>query len=116
VDLRAKSGKQLTRYFPEIIAALAEIEAPRFVLDGELLVPAARHLSFDAPLRVAPRPDRRAPTGWSAVFPVLLEMSPVLAIKCSAPGQIVEPLGFFLGPSTLTRRRPGRWHLQFSYS
>ena len=48
VDLRAKSGKPLTRYFPEIVAVLAEIEAPRFVLDGELLVPAARHLSFDA--------------------------------------------------------------------
>lgn len=48
VELRAKSGKPLTRYFPEIVAALAGIEAPRFVLDGELLVPAARHLSFDA--------------------------------------------------------------------
>jgi ATP-dependent DNA ligase len=48
VELRAKSGKTLTRYFPEIAAGLARIKAPRFVLDGELLVPAGRHLSFDA--------------------------------------------------------------------
>ncbi|MBV9990337.1 MAG: ATP-dependent DNA ligase [Alphaproteobacteria bacterium] len=48
VELIAKSGKPLTRYFPEVAAALAAFEPARFVLDGELLVPEGRHLSFDA--------------------------------------------------------------------
>jgi len=48
VDLLAKSGKPLTRYFPEVVAALSALDAARFVLDGELLVPLGRYLSFDA--------------------------------------------------------------------
>ncbi len=48
VALVAKSGKPLTRYFPEVAAALAELEPVRFVLDGELLVPVGQQPSFDA--------------------------------------------------------------------
>lgn len=48
VALQAKSGKSLSRYFPEILAALAAAEADRFVLDGELVIPAGAALSFDA--------------------------------------------------------------------
>jgi hypothetical protein len=35
VDLRAKSGKPLGRYFPEVVAMLSALAAERFVLDGE---------------------------------------------------------------------------------
>ncbi len=38
VELRAKSGKPLGRYFPEMMAALAGLAAPQFVLDGELVI------------------------------------------------------------------------------
>lgn len=38
VELRAKSGKSLTRYFPEIVQLLTGLTAKRFVLDGELLI------------------------------------------------------------------------------
>ncbi|HEX4051451.1 MAG TPA: ATP-dependent DNA ligase [Steroidobacteraceae bacterium] len=38
VELRAKSGKSLTRYFPEIVQVLAQLRVTRFVLDGELLI------------------------------------------------------------------------------
>jgi ATP-dependent DNA ligase len=38
VELRAKSGKSLTRYFPEIVQLLTRLTATRFVLDGELLI------------------------------------------------------------------------------
>ena len=48
VDLRAKSGKPLGRYFPEMTAALAAAEADEFVLDGELMVPVGDSLSFGA--------------------------------------------------------------------
>jgi ATP-dependent DNA ligase len=48
VDLRAKSGKALTRYFPEVVAALQAMKFERFVLDGELLIVRGNTLSFDA--------------------------------------------------------------------
>jgi ATP-dependent DNA ligase len=48
IDIVSKSGKSLGRYFPEIVALIASIEAPRFVLDGELILPISTILSFDA--------------------------------------------------------------------
>src|SRR3984893_2856910 len=39
VELRAKSGKPLARYFPEMAAALRGFQVGRFVLDGELAIP-----------------------------------------------------------------------------
>ncbi|HWF92694.1 MAG TPA: hypothetical protein VN684_10450, partial [Terriglobales bacterium] len=35
ISLLSKSGKPLTRYFPEVIAALLRLAAKKFVLDGE---------------------------------------------------------------------------------
>ena len=48
VDLRAKSGKPLTRYFPELVEVLKALKPKCFVLDGELAIPATNGLSFDA--------------------------------------------------------------------
>jgi hypothetical protein len=48
VELRAKSGKSLSRYFPEMLEALRSAKADNFVLDGELTVPVGDTLSFAA--------------------------------------------------------------------
>lgn len=48
VDIRAKSGKSLARYFPEIVKMIATIGRERFTLDGELILPIGDILSFDA--------------------------------------------------------------------
>ena len=48
VDLRAKSGKPLGRYFPEVVAMLATLTSERFVLDGELVIEVDGRLAFDA--------------------------------------------------------------------
>ncbi|MDP8917234.1 MAG: ATP-dependent DNA ligase [Pseudomonadota bacterium] len=48
VDLRAKSGKPLGRYFPEVVERLRVLGPDRFVLDGELVIPTGGVLSFDA--------------------------------------------------------------------
>jgi ATP-dependent DNA ligase len=48
VDLRAKSGKSLSRYFPEMVEAVRRAKADNFVLDGELTVPIGDTLSFGA--------------------------------------------------------------------
>jgi ATP-dependent DNA ligase len=48
VTLVSKSGKPLGRYFPEMVAAVAALAPLQLVLDGELLIPAGRTLSFEA--------------------------------------------------------------------
>jgi len=59
VALQAKSGKPLTRYFPEIVAAALALRAKRFVLDGEIVVPQGKAFSFDALLqRIHPAASR----------------------------------------------------------
>jgi ATP-dependent DNA ligase len=39
VDLRSRNSKPLTRYFPEVAAAVAALPVARLVLDGELIIP-----------------------------------------------------------------------------
>lgn len=59
VDLRSKSGEDLARYFPEIIAAALRLKADRFTLDGEIVVPHGKAFSFDALLqRIHPAASR----------------------------------------------------------
>jgi ATP-dependent DNA ligase len=59
VELRGKSGKSLTRYFPDIAELLLAVPADRFVLDGELAIPLGNALSFDAlQLRLHPAESR----------------------------------------------------------
>lgn len=59
IDLESKSGKPLTRYFPELVGALAALRAKHFVLDGEIVIPVDGNLSFDALLmRIHPAASR----------------------------------------------------------
>jgi ATP-dependent DNA ligase len=59
VHLQSKSGQPMTRYFPEIVAAVHRIKAKAFVLDGELVVPSDGAFSFDALLqRIHPAASR----------------------------------------------------------
>ncbi len=59
IDLESKAGKPLTRYFPELASSLLALRASQFVLDGELVVPAGKGLSFDHLLmRIHPSKSR----------------------------------------------------------
>ena len=59
VELRGKSGKSLTRYFPDVVQILVALRARRFVLDGELAIPLGNALSFEAlQLRLHPAESR----------------------------------------------------------
>jgi ATP-dependent DNA ligase len=59
VALYAKSGKPLTRYFPDVAAALAALPEDGFILDGELVVPVGGRLAFDAlQMRLHPAESR----------------------------------------------------------
>jgi ATP-dependent DNA ligase len=59
VELQAKSGKSLTRYFPDVAAMLISLAAPLFVIDSELIIPVGGALSFDElQLRLHPAESR----------------------------------------------------------
>ena len=59
VELQSKSGRSLTRYFPELADEIASLKISRFVVDGEIVVPQGRGFSFDALLqRIHPAQSR----------------------------------------------------------
>lgn len=59
IELQSKSGQPLARYFPDIVEAASALPAKRFVLDGEIVVPIGKELSFDALLmRLHPAESR----------------------------------------------------------
>jgi ATP-dependent DNA ligase len=59
ITLQSKSGKPLTRYFPDVVEAVRALKSRTFVLDGEIVVPQGRVFSFDALLqRIHPAASR----------------------------------------------------------
>jgi ATP-dependent DNA ligase len=59
VELRAKSGKPLGRYFPEVLDLLRALPVDRFVVDGELVIEIDGKLSFEAlQMRLHPAESR----------------------------------------------------------
>lgn len=59
VTLTSKSGKPLGRYFPDVVEVLRDLKERHFLLDGELIIPVANALSFDAlQLRLHPAESR----------------------------------------------------------
>ena len=59
VEIKAKSGKSLSRFFPEVLDNLRALPAKQFVLDGELVIPVEGELSFDAlQMRLHPAESR----------------------------------------------------------
>ncbi len=59
VELVSKSGKPLTRYFPELVGTLSALAASQFVLDGEIVIALDGTLSFDDLLmRIHPAASR----------------------------------------------------------
>jgi ATP-dependent DNA ligase len=94
IQLISKSGKPLTRYFPELVEALSSLPAKQFVLDGEIVIPADGGLSFDQLLmRIHPAASR---------IQKLSKSSPCLFITFDL---LVEERGNSLAGQPLTRRR-----------
>src|SRR5690349_2387863 len=59
VALTAKSGRDLGRYFPEMVDLLGRLPVDQFVIDGELTVAIGGQTSFDAlQLRLHPAESR----------------------------------------------------------
>lgn len=88
VDLRAKSGKPLGRYFPEIAESLRLARPKRFVVDGELVIEMDRVLSFAA-LQMRLHPAQSRIRKLSVQTPAKLILFDILASKDS---RIAHPL------------------------
>ena len=57
--LQSKAERNLARYFPEVVEAALNLSEPRFTLDGELVIPIGKGLSFDSLLqRIHPAATR----------------------------------------------------------
>src|SRR3954447_23009404 len=95
VELQSKSGQSLTRYFPEVAAAIAALKAKAFVLDGEIVVPRGKAFSFDDLLqRIHPAASRIAK---------LAKETPALLILFDL---LEDERGHALLDLTLAERRP----------
>lgn len=124
VDLRAKSGKPLGRFFPEIVDLLRQLPALQFVVDGELVIEVDGRLSFDAlQMRLHPAASRvqklsRETPAHLILFDMLvgsdgasLTGNPLLerraALEAFVAANAVARLE--LSPYTLDRHEAERW-------
>jgi ATP-dependent DNA ligase len=125
IELQARSGNSLTRYFPEVVARLRALKPARFVLDGELAVPVGASLSFDA-LQMRLHPAASRIRKLSAETPAIFIAFDCLATP-SRTNLMAEPLhvrraaleeffasldehsGLVLSPFTTTRREAQAW-------
>jgi ATP-dependent DNA ligase len=94
IDLRAKSGKSLARFFPEVAANLAGLEREPFVIDGELTIAVGRIHSFEA-LQMRLHPAQSRVRRLAAETPARF-----MAFDC-----LLAPDGESLLAAPLTKRR-----------
>src|SRR5215469_8171087 len=79
VLLMSKSGKPLSRYFPDVVTTVRTVGTSRFVLDGEIIVPVDHALSFDQLLqRIHPAASRVRMLAEQ--FPALLVVFDLLVV------------------------------------
>jgi ATP-dependent DNA ligase len=95
IHLQSKSGQPLARYFPEIVETLRELAPERLVLDGEIVIPVGRSISFDHLLqRIHPAESR---------IKKLAEETPSIFIVFDL---LVDEKGRSLVGEPLAKRRP----------
>ena len=95
IALQSKSGQPLARYFPELVEVLHALEPERFVVDGEIVIPVGKALSFDDLLmRIHPAESR---------IRLLAKETPALFIVFDL---LVDENGRSLVKEPLEKRRP----------
>jgi ATP-dependent DNA ligase len=127
VELKSKSGRSLSRFFPEVVSALTALPRKRFVLDGELVISLDGELSFDSlQMRLHParsridKLSRETPAGLVA-FDCLLSstgrslLGEPFSRRREALEEFVAKIGhddgndILLSPFTRERRLAKRW-------
>jgi ATP-dependent DNA ligase len=125
VDLMSKAGKPLARYFPDVVALMKEIDAKRFVLDGEIIVPEDGSFSFDQLLqRIHPAKSRvdmlsREHPASFIVFDLLADArgKSLVGLPLAERRQALEVFvdefvdvpGIFLSPAATSMKTVDKW-------
>jgi ATP-dependent DNA ligase len=125
VRLLSKSGQPLERYFPEVVERLLAVGTSRFVLDGELVVPVGRVLSFDDLLqRIHPAASRisrlaKERPAWLVVFDMLAESARTLidkplekrrkALETFMAKRSTAGSGLLLSPASIDLKTAEKW-------
>ncbi|MFE1291699.1 ATP-dependent DNA ligase [Streptomyces sp. NPDC058751] len=126
VELGSRTGKPLTRYFPELVEALRERLPERCVLDGEIMIARDGRLDFDALTeRIHPADSRvRMLAGSTPTFLVafdLLALADASLLDVPLEGRralLVEALSgvtapVHLAPATTDREVARHWFEQY---
>ncbi|MGQ4385837.1 ATP-dependent DNA ligase [Streptomyces sp. SAS_270] len=126
VELGSRTGKTLTRYFPELVAALKERLPGRCVMDGEIVIAREGRLDFDALTeRIHPADSRvrmlaeRNPASFVAFDLLALADESLLdvplgdrrALLVMALSGVMAPV--HLAPATTDREVAERWFDQY---
>ncbi|AIS01545.1 ATP-dependent DNA ligase [Streptomyces glaucescens] len=126
VELGSRTGKPLTRYFPELVAALAERLPQRCVLDGEIVIAREGRLDFDALTeRIHPADSRvrmlaeRTPSSFVAFDLLALDAESLLdvpqvdrrALLVRALDAVAPPV--HVAPATTDIEVARRWFEQY---
>jgi ATP-dependent DNA ligase len=125
IEIKAKSGKSLSRFFPEVVANLRALPVRSIVLDGELVIAVDDAFSFDAlQMRLHPAASRIARLASETpatfiVFDCLLRkggqslVAEPFAERRSALerffGDSAEHSGLAITPFTRELRKARRW-------
>lgn len=126
IFLQSKAGQPLARYFPDVVAAVSQLEAKRFVLDGELVIPIGGAFSFDE-LQLRLHPAASRVQKLAAAHPAMLIVFDLLAdengrsllrlplhkrrtqLEQFARQQFVPKGGVRLSPATTTLATAQKW-------
>lgn len=126
VELGSRTGKPLTRYFPELVDALRTHLPPRCVLDGEIVIARGGRLDFEALLeRIHPADSRvrmlaeTTPAGFVAFDLLALADTALLdtpltdrrELLAAALREAADPV--FLAPVTRDTELARRWFRQY---
>ncbi|MGW3493452.1 ATP-dependent DNA ligase [Streptomyces sp. NPDC001020] len=126
VELGSRTGKSLTRYFPELVEALRERLPERCVLDGEIVIAREGHLDFDALTeRIHPADSRvrtlarRTPASFVAFDLLALADTALLDTPLSERRALLERAlsavtpPVHLAPATTDRTVAEQWFEQY---
>lgn len=125
-EIGSRTGKPLTRYFPELVAALAARLPPRCVLDGEIVVARDGRLDFDAlSERIHPADSRvrllaeTTPASFVAFDLLALGEDSLMSRPFQERRQLLEevladvPAPVHLAPATRDRELAQEWFERF---
>ncbi|KPH99005.1 ATP dependent DNA ligase [Actinobacteria bacterium OK074] len=126
VELGSRTGKTLTRYFPELVASLRERLPERCVVDGEIVIAREGRLDFDALTeRIHPADSRvrllaeRTPASFVAFDLLALADESLLDVPLRDRRALLEralsgvTAPVHLAPATTDRAVAQRWFEQY---